>query len=122
MPDRAQTLYEPTVRRKSNLIWTSISISASGDNTIITPTAGYALRIVFLAFVCNGAVNVILYEGTSAEGQTAMTGVMNFTPYGGLVWDRDKNPIPLDLDSSFVMNLSAAIQVSGLLLSYEIPF
>lgn len=115
-------LHEPTRKTFRQVSRTSINIASSGDNTILTPSTGKALRILWIGFLCNAAVNIILNEGTSAEGQTAMTGVMNFNANGSLTWDfrgRDVQ-LPLAQDKSFVINLSGAKQVSGIMLTYEV--
>lgn len=86
-----------------------IDIVTSGDNTIIPLSAGKKHKIVKIWFVCAGAVDV-----TFKEGATAITGAMSFGQGGGLADDGDLNPIEIATGQAFVINLSAAVQVSGM--------
>lgn len=115
-------IHEPTQHSFRQVTLTKIDIATSGDNTIITPSSSAELRILFLSFVCNAAVNIILNEGTVAEGQAALTGVMNMLANGSITWDFPSvaYALPFARNKSFVINLSAAKQVSGLMMSYEV--
>lgn len=97
----------------------AISVSASGDNTIVAAVAGKLITVVGLLLV-NGAAtgnNVIVKDGT---GGTALTGAMPLgvapsPPFilsdngpGGFDWFQTSNTA-----NNLVLNLSAATLVTG---------
>jgi hypothetical protein len=91
----------------------SINISASGDNLVVAAVGGQTVRVHRLFLVCNAAVNIQFYDGTSGGG-TALTGVMNFLANGGLVLDFSGEPwFKTSTGNGFNINLSGAQQVSG---------
>lgn len=88
----------------------AINISSSGDNTIITQSLPINVMKMFL--VAKGAVDV-----TFKDANGALTGPMPITANGGLVWDFDGKPW-LVSQTSLIINLSGAVQVSGV-FSYK---
>jgi len=92
------------------LLSTSINVSSSGDNTLITGAKG-TIRVMMMLLVVNTAVNIQFKDGT---GGTALTGVMNMLANGSLVLDMTSEPwFITSTGNNFVLNLSAAVQVSG---------
>lgn len=91
----------------------SLSFASSGDNVIIAAVAAQYVRIYGIFFTCAGAVNIKLGEG----GPTYWTGAMTFSTGGGLVLMPQGEPLFITsaVNKSFLINLSAAIQVSGVL-------
>jgi hypothetical protein len=90
----------------------AISISSSGDNTIITPTAGKALRITHLALAAASPVAVI-----AKLDSTSLTGAMSILSYVDsekpYLWAGAANEI-------FKLNLGSAVAVAGFVLYYEV--
>lgn len=91
---------------------TAISISTSGDNTIISaPAAGY-IAIDNINFVPNAAVSVKLIRGT-----TDLSGTYSLTANQGFTQDNtfcNQDGIITCLPGeAFKINLSGAVQVSG---------
>jgi len=87
---------------------TPITISTSGDNTIIVaPGASKHLAImrVLLVAADPNSVNIILKSGS-----TALSGAV---PIGQLVIDFDRAPLELGSNEAFVVNLSAAVTATG---------
>jgi len=85
----------------------SISISSSGDNTIVSGTAAQTIRVFRLMLACASGVNVTFKDGAS----TSLTGAM---PFGGIVLDASGDPwFVTSSANAFVINLSGAVQCSG---------
>lgn len=90
-----------------------INISSLGDNTPISaPGAGKYICIDFLQYIVNGAV-VIQYKDGSTNYGGAMTLVSQMTVTAENSMMNEHGVITLSDNSAFVMNLSAAVQVSG---------
>jgi len=97
-----------------NLRKADISISSSGDNTIISaPTSGYIV-IDHINFIPTTAVSVQLKDGTTEYG-----GAYPLDAKQAFVLENamgsDKGVITLTPKTAFVINLSGATQVSGFL-------
>lgn len=98
-----------------------INISTAGDNTLIAaPTnPGNYLAIDFIAFFPTTAVNVQLKDGTTAYG-----GPLPLDAKQAVTWENavhnEKGVITLSANQAFVMNLSSAVQVGGLIRYREI--
>ena len=95
-----------------NLRKADIDISSSGDNTIITaPTTGF-IAIDHINFLAGDAVDVQLKDGSTNYG-----GLYELTANQAVTlensFQNDKGVITLTPGEAFVMNLSAAVQVSG---------
>ena len=97
-----------------NLLKADISISTSGDNTIITAPSGTSEYIVIdhINMVPNSAVTVQLKDGSTNYG-----GAYSLTANQGWVLENSiqnqNGIITLSVNSAFVINLSSAVQVSG---------
>jgi len=95
-----------------NLKMASISISTSGDNTIISaPASGY-IAIDHINFIPTTAVNVQMKDGSTAYG-----GAYPLDAKQAFVLENamrsEKGVITLTPKTAFVINLSGATQVSG---------
>ncbi len=89
----------------------AINISTLGVNSIITGSAGKKIFITSIMFTVGGAVNVTLLEGGAA-----MSGAMDFggtSEPRGMVSNFGFHGIELGNGKGFSINLSAAVQVSG---------
>jgi hypothetical protein len=94
-----------------------IDINSSGDNTIITATANQQIHIHCIVFTVAGEVNIVYKKGS-----TAFTGAMDFGGTDeprGIVASHHLCPIELPNNQDFVINLSAAVQVSGYLCYHK---
>lgn len=95
-----------------NLRKADISISSSGDNTIISaPASGYIV-IDHINFIPTTAVNIQMKDGTTNYG-----GAYPLDAKQAFVLENamgsDKGVITLTPATAFVINLSGATQVSG---------
>ena len=99
----------------NNLMKADISISTSGDNTIIAaPTSGY-IAIDHINFIPTSAVTVQLKDGsTSYGGAYPLDGKQAVVLENSI--QNEHGLIKLSDASAFVMNLSGAVQVSGFVL------
>lgn len=89
-----------------------INIAGAGDNTVIAAVAGQIIRVYKILLWANGSTSVTLKDGAA----TSLTGAMAFTAQTGFVLDYDDQPwFITSSGNAFVINLSAAIQVSGTL-------
>lgn len=89
----------------------AVSASSSGDNTLIAaPGSGKQLWILklFIAAARGSEVDMILKSGS-----TAKTGTMQID---SLAADLDFTPIKCGTNEAFVLNLSAAVAVAGIVL------
>jgi hypothetical protein len=94
---------------------TPISVSSAGDNTLISPAAGKALRITGIAITLPSLASIQLRQGTVAQGQTNLTGVMSVSD-----WLADfSREVALAADKSLVLNLGAAINARGYVTYWE---
>lgn len=92
----------------SDLTEAIINIAASGDNTVIAAVAAQTIRIFKMFFVTASPVNVTVEDGAGVN----LTGVMNNVRAG--IWGFDGEPwFTSASGGGFVINLSAAVQVSG---------
>lgn len=88
---------------------TAISESASGDRTIISATTGKSIRISSLYFILQGAANVTLKAGA-----TSISGAMSITEHAADY----PQPLPLPTNTAFIINLSAAVTMTGYVIWY----
>lgn len=88
----------------SDAISQNVSVSASGNNTLIAGVAGQTIRVLKLVLIAASAVTVQVLDGATVKGTY---------PLGTMVLDREENPLILTAGNSFVLNLSSAITVSG---------
>jgi hypothetical protein len=91
-----------------------IAISASGDNTILTPTSGKALRISSLYLVSSTAANITLKAGVVSP--ISISGSM---PITYLAID-PKEPMMLSVNQTFIINLGSAVSVTGFVIWWEV--
>jgi hypothetical protein len=100
-------IYDETLR---NL---PVSISTSGDNTIIAaPGVGKRLAIDHLNYMPASAVNVTLKSGSNS-----LSGAYPLTTSQGSVFENvmanDHGVIECNDNEAFIINLSGAVQLSG---------
>jgi hypothetical protein len=90
---------------------TAINLSAvSGDQTIISPTAGKALRIYNLVLSnATTLTSFALRSGTSGQGQVNLTSAIAAYDYAGDF----SPPLGLPVDRSFVINLPSSGSLTG---------
>lgn len=99
------------------VITAKIDINSSGDNTIVSATAGKQIHVHCIVWTVGGDVDIILKKGS-----TAFTGAMDFGGTDeprGMVASHHMCPIVLPNNQDFVINLSAAVQVSGYLCYHK---
>ena len=90
-----------------------IDLSSSGDNTVISAPSSGHIEIDHLNFLPSaGANTIILKDGSTQWVSYALDDSQGFT-FDNTSGD---NHIELSETSAFVMNLSAATQVSGFVL------
>lgn len=104
----AQLRYLGDSLNRQNSI-TPINESTSGDRTIISATTGKSIRISSLYFILQGAANVTLKAGA-----TSISGAMSITEHAGDY----PQPLPLPSDTAFIINLSAAVTMTGYVIWY----
>jgi hypothetical protein len=90
---------------------TGISLlGVSGDQTIISPTAGKALRIYNLVLSNTTTLtSFALRSGTSGQGQVNLTSAIAAYDYAGDF----SPPLGLPVDRSFVINLPSSGSLTG---------
>jgi hypothetical protein len=89
----------------------SVSISSSGDNTVVSGTSSQTVRVYKLVLIAAGGVAVTIKDGAS----TSLTGAMPLAANGAMAIDFNEGE-PVFVTSSgngFVVNLSAAVAVTG---------
>jgi hypothetical protein len=111
--DSARNLWYPAYQSvfRVNPDAAEINISAIGMNEIIPAKQSASIRIINIFFTVAAEVNVRFYQG-----QFAISGPMDFGGDGeprGIVIPYPYAPLGLYSDNSFIISLSAAVQVSG---------
>lgn len=88
-----------------------ISMNTAADNIVIAAVAAQFVRIYGIVFTCAGSVAIKLGQG----GPAYWTGAMTFGAGGGLCLMPQGEPLYMTdaVNKSFIINLSAAIQLSG---------
>ena len=98
-------------------MYASIDTAVSGDNTIVA--ANTANRIYVVSYVLSGlgtAISVRWKSGasTNLSGLIPLAGTSSITPgYVGLVSSPETPLMKTAVNNALVLNLSAAVQVSG---------
>jgi hypothetical protein len=93
-----------------------IAITSLGDNTIISPAAGKALRIGAIAMTSATLVAIQIKSGTVAQGQSSMSALMSISDFS----ESFTSPIALAVDRSLVIGLgTASATVSGYVTWWE---
>lgn len=90
----------------------AINISTLGDNTIIAAVGGKRLLITSIILTVAGEVNITLYGGNAA-----LSGPMDFggtSEPRGMVSNFGHADLDVGLGKAFIINLSGAVQVSGI--------
>ena len=89
----------------------AINCVASGDNTLVTGTAGQTVRVYGFFLMVNGAVSLKWKDGASTDFHPALPFLAQ-----GASWEKDPMGRPWFTTSggnALVLNLSAGVQVSG---------
>lgn len=88
----------------------SISVSSSGNNTLISGVSGQSIKVFKMFLVFGGAANATFQDGSS----TALTGAMPFLSNGSIVLDLDSVPwFTTSAGNAFVLNLSTGVTATG---------
>jgi len=88
-----------------------ITISTSGDTTLVAGVAGKTIKAYRLVLVFGGTTAI-----TIKDGSTALTGAMPFNAGGSLVLDVGSSPWwTTSSGNGLVLNSSAAVSVAGFL-------
>ncbi|MBA7478660.1 hypothetical protein ES707_14088 [subsurface metagenome] len=99
------------------LEYAPIDIATLGDNPVIAATANKKTHVINLVFTVGANVNIVLKSGTSE-----MSGPLDFGGTGeprGAVIPLGLGPLVCGTNEPFIMNLDAAIQVSGFATFYK---
>lgn len=91
--------------------------NASGDNIIITGTAGTKIKVVFIMFTVAADVNVTFFSGG-----TELSGVMDFGGTDeprGMVASHGPAPLVCGVAEDFIINLSGAVYIDGYCTYYK---
>ncbi|MBA7655304.1 hypothetical protein ES703_63208 [subsurface metagenome] len=117
-PDGALHVIQAGDLSKTKIYGTApIDISSPADNIIITATPGTQIKVVFLMFTVAGEVDIILKTGTTPKSGPMDFGAAN-QPMG-IVAPHGPGPFVCETAEDFIINLSAAIQVSGYCTYYK---
>jgi len=86
-----------------------VNQTTAGDLTLIPAVAGKTIK-VYRVFLMSGVAGML----TPKDGATPFCGPLPFSANGGLIMDYDGKPwFTCSLGNAFVMNMSAAGQLSG---------
>jgi hypothetical protein len=103
----SQSLYP----RMPILLTLPVNFSSSGDNTVITAISLTRFAIHRIWLVCAAATSLTFKDGAS----TALSGAASMSANGGLTFDATGEPwFVTSLGNAFIINSSAAVQVSGM--------
>jgi len=89
----------------------AINCSTSGDNTLVTGVSGQSIRVYAFFLMVSGAVNLKFKDGAATDFFPAWPFLS-----AGAGWEKDPMGRPWLTTSggnALVLNLSAAVQVSG---------
>ena len=110
--DQASILITPSLPTVAGTSRVAINISASGDNTIVAAVTAQTIRVHKLFLAASGAVSIKFKDGASTDFMPAFP----LQAYGGMVLDSDQDPwFVTTAGNALIINLSAAVQVSGIL-------
>lgn len=95
----------------SGLLFGVISAAASGDNTLLAASATKKIKLVSYVCVAAAAVSVKFKSGAATD----LAGAMAFAANGGVAMSGSPQAHLLEtaVNAALVLNLSAAVQVSG---------
>jgi hypothetical protein len=88
---------------------TPINFSASGDNVVIGAVAAKLIEVVSLYLVVGGSTNLTFKDSAG----TSFSGPLPMTANGAIVLDETNTMLWFATIGNFVINSSAAVQVSG---------
>ncbi|TKJ24798.1 MAG: hypothetical protein CEE41_05155 [Hadesarchaea archaeon B3_Hades] len=103
-------------RERKTVTSAIIDFATSGDHTIVSGVAGQKIKITSLVFTVAGETNITLMDGA-----VAFTGPMDFGGENeprGMVDTQGFLPYELSEEQPFVINSSAAVQISGYVTGY----
>jgi hypothetical protein len=94
----------------SPLSSSSVSVSSSGNNTLVAGVSGKTVRVFKLVLVFSAAANATFQDGSS----TALSGAIPMLANGSIVLDFDTVPwYVTSSGNAFVLNLSTGVTVTG---------
>lgn len=96
--------------------YADIDFAGGGDSTIKAGVAGKQIRITSLTLTVAGETNIVLKDGA-----VAISGAMDFGGADeprGMVSNHGNIPLELTTANAFVIDSSAAVQVSGFVTGY----
>lgn len=100
------------------LLAAKIDAASSGNNTLVAAVASERVFVYRMFFLAVGAVDVEIRDGTTTE----MTGPMALNQTVGIWMDYSDEPwFITTAGNALVMNLSAAVQVSGRVYYKQAP-
>jgi hypothetical protein len=109
---------EPGLKLTEQCTRAVISFAASGDNALIAAVVAQYVRVYALMFTVDSPVSVKLGDTTVAY----LTGAMKFGLGGGLILTQQGEPHFITaLGKGFLINLSAAVQCSGVIWYTQAP-
>jgi len=89
-----------------------ITFASSGNNTVVAAVGGKTVRVYKMILVVAGATNITFQD--SAGSPVLFSGALPFQANGSLVLDLTDEPwFTTTVGTSFVINSSNAVQVSG---------
>jgi hypothetical protein len=89
----------------------AISTASSGETALVAAITDKRIKVIAYDLVCAAAVSVTFKDGA---GGTALTGAMPFAANGGIsVAESREGHFKTSRNSALIINLSAAVQVSG---------
>jgi hypothetical protein len=101
------------LRRGQTILFASIDVATSGDNTIVAADATRKIKVLSYSLVCDGTVSVRWKSGAASNLSGAMSFVANTgiappggTPAGGHIMETAVN-------QALVLNLSGAVGARG---------
>lgn len=97
----------------------AISAASSGNNTVVSAATGKKIRVLNVVLIAGGSVNVKFQSGA---GGTDLTGAIPLAANTGFSAGYcEEGHFETASATLLNLNLSAAVQVSGWLLYYEVP-
>lgn len=101
---------KPAVRQVTEQLFLPISVSTSGDNTVIQAVAGFYIRVIRWEWLCNGAV-IVTWKSSVAG---AITGPMSFAQNGGISTPEcPAGIVQTAKGEALVCNLSGNVSIGG---------
>jgi len=98
-------------------IHTAVSVAASGDNTVVAAVSGKQILVTAYTLLAAGAVDI---QWWSAAAGTALSGLMSLDQFGGMAPAFGDALFETAAGEALILNLSAAIQVSGHITYHEV--